>query len=124
MTGKGTLGRRGEDIALEWLLERGLVLRERNWRWNHKEVDLIMESADWLHIIEVKSLQEPLQLEPFEHVDHRKQLNLSSAANHYVFEFHVSKEVHFDVVSIVFDREGNHRLEYIPEAFYPIYSGR
>ena len=55
MNGRMTQGRVAENIALEWLQqEEGMELRERNWRSEHKEIDLIMESDDFLHIVEVK----------------------------------------------------------------------
>ena len=117
MSGAGDRGKRGEAVALEWLLARGLVLRERNWRWNHKEIDLIMESDRWLHVVEVKTLRAPAPIEPWEQVNREKQRNLARAADHYVREHGIAKEVHFDIVSVMETQEGA-RVEYIPEAFF------
>ena len=36
-------GKIGENLALRYLERRGLRLLERNWRYGHLEVDLIME---------------------------------------------------------------------------------
>ncbi len=116
----GERGRRAEDIALEWLLSRGFVLRERNFRAGHREIDLIVESRDRLHIVEVKSLTAPAAASPYEKVDRAKQLRLASAARNYIGLRHIEKEVQFDIVSIVF-YEDRHELEYIPGAFFPIY---
>ena len=118
---KSETGRRGEDLALDWLLAHGLTLRDRNWRGGHKELDLVMESAERVHIVEVKTLTPPLQHEPFEKVDATKQSHLVAAARQYIAEQHVRKEVQFDVVSVVLDG-GQAAIEYIPEAFYPIRS--
>ena len=114
-------GRRGEEVALAWLQERGFRLRDRNWRSGHKELDLVMEDAERLHIVEVKTLTAPLLIQPFEKVDAVKQHRLVSAARHYVAVQHIQKEVQFDVVSVILDGEQT-MVEYIPEAFYPIYS--
>ena len=119
MEQKVKTGRRGEEMALEWLRERGLWLRERNWRWEHKEIDLIMESEKWLHVVEVKLLRKPSAIEPWEQVGREKQRNLAVAADHYVRLKGIVKEVHFDIVSIVEEGE-RARIEYIPEAFHPI----
>lgn len=113
-------GRRAEDFALEWLTKRGLSLLERNFRVGHKEIDLIMESRDRLHIIEVKSLEAPSPIFPDEQVDLIKRRNLISAAAGYVAHSHTTKEVQFDIVSVMYF-DGRPELEYIPEAFYPLY---
>lgn len=116
---KSETGRRGEDVALDWLRAHGFWLRDRNWRSGHKELDLVMESEQRVHVVEVKTLTPPLLIQPFEKVDSAKQARLASAASHYVAERHVTKEVQFDIVSVVLD--GEHvEVEYIPEAFYPI----
>lgn len=115
-----SLGRRGEDLALTCLENRGLVLLERNWRWEHKEIDLIMESADAVHFVEVKSLRAPAIRQPYEAVTSEKQRNVAMAAEHFIFERHIRKEAQFDVVSIIFDGDAG-SLEYIPKAFFPIF---
>ena len=116
---KSETGRRGEDLALDWLLAHGLTLRDRNWRGGHKEIDLVMESAERLHVVEVKTLTPPLLIRPSEKVDAAKQARLVAAASHYIAQHHVRKEVRFDVVSVVLDGD-QPRVEYIPAAFFPI----
>ena len=119
---KNETGRRGEEIALAWLLAHGFRLLDRNWRAGHKELDLVVESDARVHIVEVKTLTPPLLVHPFEKVDTRKQAALVQAARRYIAWRHVSKEVQFDVVSVVL--AGEHpEVEYIPEAFYPIRFG-
>ena len=44
---------------------------------------------------------------------------LISAARHYIAQRHVTREVQFDVVSVVLG-DGRPDVEYIPEAFFPI----
>jgi len=116
---KSETGRRGEEIALDWLKSRGFGLLDRNWRCGHKELDLVMESEDRVHIVEVKTLTPPLLIRPFEKVDGLKQSHLAAAARNYIARNHIRKEVQFDVVSVVLDGD-SWELEYIPEAFIPI----
>lgn len=123
MSGRKETGKIGEEIALEWLSGRGFVLRERNWRKGHEEVDLIMESERWLHIVEVKTLHDPARMEPQEQVDSRKVRHLARAASAYIGSRGITKEVHFDVVSVLIGKDGV-RVEYIPEAFYPIFCSK
>ncbi|MBO4572123.1 MAG: YraN family protein [Bacteroidales bacterium] len=115
-----SLGRKGEELALRFLEAEGLVLLERNWRWDHKEIDLIMESPRAIHFVEVKALRAPAAHEPWEAVTPLKQRYLSKAAEHFIFERRIGKEARFDEVSILFDGD-DASIEYIPEAFYPVY---
>ncbi len=112
-------GRIAEEMALQFLLKKGLKLKERNFRYGHREIDLIMESREKLHVIEVKSLDGNFSTDPPAKVDGRKQRLLVSAAGRYIALNHVRKEVQFDVVSIVKKGTG-FELEYLPDAFYPI----
>ena len=117
--GKSETGKRGEDLALAWLSERGFRLLDRNWRSRHKEIDLVMESEERLHIIEVKTLTAPIVTQPFEKVDARKRMNLAAAARCYISQKRVTSEVQFDLVSVILpDAE----IEYVPEAFFPIWN--
>lgn len=118
-------GRVAELIALEFLVERGLVLLERNWRCGQKELDLILKSRNCvtgkqiLHIVEVRSLHEPFVHMPFESVDYKKQRAVIAAANGYIRVRGIDFETQFDIVSIVFSTVGAYKLEYFPDAFAP-----
>lgn len=111
-------GKRGEEIAYKYLKGRGLALRERNSRCGHLEVDLIMEDERFIRFIEVRSREYPAEAEPFETIDKQKQNRIISAAGGYVKRNGISKEVVFDVVSVLFLPSGE-RIEYFPEAFAP-----
>ena len=45
---KDVLGRRGEDIAAEYLTEHGLVVLDRNWRCRHGELDIVCTDSERL----------------------------------------------------------------------------
>ena len=115
MNDRQLLGRRGEDLALDSLLARGMWLRERNWRSGHLEIDLVMEDETALRIVEVKSLKSGDEFSPLENMTSLKRRNLIAAARRY-YRFHpTEKEVKFDVVTVVFGIET--KIEYIPDAF-------
>lgn len=119
MNGRGELGRRGEEMALEYLEGLGMRLLARNWRWSHKELDLVMESDDAVHVVEVKTLRSPSPIEPWEQVDRVKRANMVAAASRFISQKHLRKEVQFDIVSIkIYGERAD--LRYIPRAFYPI----
>ena len=49
------IGEKGESIAAQFLLDKGFVIVERNWRTGHKEIDLICKQADIYIFVEVKT---------------------------------------------------------------------
>ncbi|MCU1543084.1 MAG: YraN family protein [Microbacteriaceae bacterium] len=55
MAAKDDLGRRGEALAADYLVERGMRLVERNWRCAQGEIDLIVQDGDELVFVEVKT---------------------------------------------------------------------
>ena len=120
----GPVGRAGEDAAAQWLSDHGLRIVDRNWRSGHKEIDIVAESPERLHIVEVKTLSvsEDLTsaLDPAEKVGSAKQSRLIAAAKHYIAVNHILKEVQFDVVAVRLHSDGLSDIEYIPEAFIPI----
>lgn len=119
--GRHETGRTGEEMALEYLLQRGYKLLDRNWRCRYKEVDLIMKGADGLHIVEVRTRRAPTAVEPEQTVDRWKRRNLEAAANSYLRSAEITDPVHFDIVSIVLDGSGRVlRLSHIPDAFLAI----
>ena len=48
-------GKWGEDVAVNYLLERGFEILARNWRHEHKEIDIIAQREDKLYFVEVKT---------------------------------------------------------------------
>ncbi len=55
MAAKDALGRRGEDVAVDYLEKRGLVVLSRNWRCREGELDVVATDADKLVVLEVKT---------------------------------------------------------------------
>ena len=67
------LGRRGEDIACKYLLDRGHTVVDRNWRSGHLEIDVVTVDPAGLHFVEVKSRVAPATAAPEENVGYLKQ---------------------------------------------------
>ena len=119
------IGRAGENAALEYLLQNGYKLLERNWHCRHKEVDLIVGNEDGIHIVEVKTRTGPTCLEPERAVNYRKQRNLKAAAGAYLRARKMQADIHFDIVSVILDRERSiRRISFIKDAFFPIENER
>lgn len=50
-----TIGKYGENIAAEYLIAQGFTITERNYRNEHREIDLIAESETHILFVEVKT---------------------------------------------------------------------
>ena len=53
MANHNQLGKKGEQLAVDFLIENGYDIVERNYRFNKAEVDIIDQKEDVLAIIEV-----------------------------------------------------------------------
>jgi len=113
------VGKRGEQIAIDYLIEKGYKIIERNWYFKKKEIDIIAEKDDFLIIIEVKSRSIGFQEDPRDAVNMKKQRFLIQAANAYVNKYDIDMEVGFDIITVVFFNEHEYKLRHIDDAFYP-----
>ncbi|MDD5819650.1 MAG: YraN family protein [Bacteroidales bacterium] len=123
---KGSVGKRGEDLACRYLQGLGHEIVARNWRASHLEIDIISLSGSVLHIVEVKTRVVPSQAAPEANVDRRKRECLVKAAQAFIHSsdrlpLGADLEVSFDVVSVLLDGE-QAEIEYYPQAFIPIYA--
>ncbi len=113
------LGKRGEQIAADFLKKKGFSVKHTNWRYIHHEIDIIAEEAGMLVIVEVKTRQSLVAGPPEAFVTPDKQKKLIRAANAYVKYRNVQKEVRFDIVSVLIMGEETN-IVHIPDAFYPM----
>ena len=111
------IGKNGEDVAADYLLEHGFRILERNWRLGHKEIDIIAVDGDNLVFVEVKTRQTSPQ-KPVDVISNAKMKNLISAASFYLKTNNINLECRFDVLILTGCR-GNYSINHIPGAFRP-----
>ncbi len=99
------LGKRGEDIAAEYLLSKGFHLVARNFRQKSGEIDIICKDGDTYVFVEVKTRQSREFGHPIEAVTRRKQLQICRTALIYLSSNELlDAPVRFDVIGVVCDR--------------------
>lgn len=114
---KDELGRKGESIARQYLLNQGYLILDQNWRWHRKEIDIVAKKGAEIVVVEVKTRHENFSAEPYESVTFHKIRNIVEVADHWL-KFHQSDlECRFDVISITIKKDGSHSLEHFPGAF-------
>ena len=111
-------GQISEDRAVAYLMARGYTIRDRNWRFGHKEIDIIAQKNGILVFIEVKARRSNLYGEAVEAVTDQKIVNLVTAANAYVRYYRIDLPTRFDIIGVT-GEPGNQSVKHIEDAFYP-----
>ena len=93
------LGNLGEELALQHLLAKGYRLRARNTNLRFSEADLVVEKADSVVLVEVKTTTDHQFLYPQELVHQKKQAKLRRLAGLLAQEY-PTKKIRIDVVAI------------------------
>lgn len=79
-------GRYGENIAKDFLLKKGFVFIEANFKNKIGEIDLIMSDHDWLVFIEVKYKSDDRLGIPEEMINKNKIWQVKRVAESYLVE--------------------------------------
>ncbi|MGQ0828206.1 MAG: YraN family protein [Bacteroidota bacterium] len=109
-------GSKGEQLASNFLKNKGYSVLETNWRFKNLEADIIASIDQTIVIAEVKTRKSNYFGEPETFVDKQKQKNLRKTANEYIERNNLDMEVRFDIISIVM---GNNQMKinHIEDAF-------
>lgn len=91
----------GEELAADYLREKGYVILERDWHSGHRDIDIIAQKDNCVVFVEVKTRRSEEFGSPVMAVGYHKQRNLLLAINHYVHYRHLDIPWRFDVISIV-----------------------
>ena len=112
------IGKEGEKLALQFLLDKGWTILEQNWRSGHREIDIIAESGGVLIVVEVKVKKFIGSERLEEHIPRRKQQYLIRAAGAYLAYKKLDAGVRFDIILLTGEK-GKYRIEHIENAFSP-----
>lgn len=119
MTSPDELGKKGEEVANQYLLKNGYKILERNWKYGHKEIDIIALKDDEIVVVEVKTRESDYFEEPWEAVSTRKIRNIVEVADAWLIWKKIDLETRFDVISVIFLNDVNYELTHFEGAFIP-----
>lgn len=111
------IGIKGEQIAADFLQNKGYKILHCNWRSGKKEVDIVATHGDLLVFVEVKTRSSATLLFPEETVNRKKQNNLREAADAFLAQNENYKNVRFDIVSVLLNGEHVKEIIHFEEAF-------
>jgi putative endonuclease len=110
-------GKKAEDIAAHFLIEKGYQILHRNYRYGRAEIDLIVQKGIFLVFVEVKSLTNLKFGMPEIGVNKHKVAMVTKAADFYVFKNNWHQQIRFDIVAVIF-RNDNVEVSHFEDAFY------
>lgn len=103
---KRSLGQKFEQVALDYLIQQGLVCVTQNFSCKMGEIDLILLEGYTIVFVEVRYRKNPDFMPIVESIDYFKQKKLSRTAEFFLnyslkkYKLTNYKETRFDVVTI------------------------
>jgi putative endonuclease len=81
---KQRLGKWGEKVAANYLIEQGHQIIETNYRTPYGEIDLVTQQDDLTIFVEVKTRTTSTYGKPEESITHRKRTHMIKSAEYYI----------------------------------------
>ncbi|MFH1825831.1 MAG: YraN family protein [bacterium] len=112
-------GLAGEEIARQYLLQRGYEIVASNYHSSQGEIDIIAKDKDCLVFVEVKSFSFRSFDSPVSAVGYTKKKSIIHAAHDYLYKNQI-KDIYsrFDILTIYKRFNGQTVIEHYQDAFY------
>jgi putative endonuclease len=115
---KHALGRAGEQLAVDYLEQQGLVVLARNWRCPTGELDIVGTDGRTVVFCEVKTRSGVDYGAPLDAVSQHKVRRLRDLAKAWLQEYRLEGcPIRFDVVSVLWPPGHPPRIQHLAEAF-------
>ena len=112
------LGIKGEQLAAEYLRNRGYEIIALNYRCRYGEIDIIAKDGSVWCFVEVKTRSNERYGPGYEAVTRRKRQKMFVAAQWYMTDLKLpDAPARFDVVTIYYRTSVNYRVELFQNAF-------
>lgn len=111
------LGKKGEQMSIDYLINKGYKILNRNWRYQKAEVDIIAQKENMLVAVEVKTRSTNEFGNPQDFVNQKKIKLLVKAIDEYINQNDLDVEVRFDIIAITKNPSG-FEMEHLEDAFF------
>ncbi|MDO5557274.1 MAG: YraN family protein [Clostridia bacterium] len=110
------IGRIGEDLATEFLENKGYEIIKKNFECKQGEIDIIAKDKNEYVFIEVKTRTNGYYGKPVDAVDKIKRKHIYKSTEYYVFKNNLENEfIRIDVIQI-FIRKNKVYINHIKQA--------
>ena len=114
---KKDTGKKGEDIACEYLKKLGWHIIERNYHYSrYAEIDIVAKEHDTLVFVEVKTRSAGAIARPMEFVDGPKRRRIQKTAMLYLASHPTALQPRFDVIEVMVDGKRS-KIRHLENAF-------
>lgn len=111
---KDALGRQGEDLAVQFLIQAGFLILDRNYRCAGGELDIVAADRRVLVACEVKTRSSLAYGTPIEAVTAQKLRRLRRLAMRWVLTHRLLfDEVRVDVIGVLKTESGEFQVEHL-----------
>ncbi len=117
MADHNELGKYGEQLAVDFLIQNGYTILERNWRFQKAEIDILAQKDTILAVVEVKTRSSLDFGLPQDFVNSKKIKQLVLAVNSYISDRNFDFDIRFDIIAI-HKTPKNTSVEHIEDAFF------
>jgi len=114
---KQSFGQRGEQLAVNYLVNQGYTIITTNWRCRYGEIDIIARQENTMVFVEVRTRHTGLPETAFASISERKRERLVRAVHIYLANHHLEEALwRVDVIAIAFPPTGKPIIEHAPDA--------
>ncbi len=111
------LGKDGEQMAADWLREKGYEILHINWRYSRYEIDIVAKKNEKLHFVEVKTRQSDCYGNPEDSVTKKKFKKLQRAVDEYLFRHPGNPWIQYDILAITINKGGETEYFLLEDVF-------
>jgi putative endonuclease len=111
-------GQKGEELAREYLANKGYQILKCNFRTSNSEVDIIAKKDQVIIFVEVKVRGSILFGRPEMFVNKEKRRHMKKVARAFIEMVKHSGEARFDIISIVNAPFGFTEITHFEDAFF------
>ncbi len=112
------LGKKGEEIACEFLRKSGYLILNKNWFYQKAELDIVAYKNNTLVIVEVKTRSVHYHADTDDLISNKKLKLIYGAADRYIEVKNILWEVRYDFIVVIFHGD-TWTIEHVEDAFYP-----
>lgn len=106
-------GKRGEEIAINYLIEKGYKIVEKNFNCPLGEIDIIAKRDKFICFIEVKYRENKVFGNPLEAVDNKKLHRIKKVLEYYCLKNKIAGcPLKIEVIGIT-EEDSSYRIDHI-----------